>query len=108
MFGNRYLAGITRSPTQPSNEDNVMKLLEEQKKLSQDLLKQNTSLILLSAHLTKEIKELKTETCVLQDSTNEMKIKMDTQATKTSAKKGKGKLSTALTVRAIIQYKSIH
>ena len=97
-FADRYLTGIIPS-TQPSNENNVMKLLEEQKKLSQDLLKQNTSLILLSANLSKEIKDLKAETTILQDCTNEMKIKMDAKPTKTTTKKGKGKLSTALTVR---------
>lgn len=96
-LSNRYLTGISRSSQAAGEDNNVLKLLEEQKKLSQDLLKQNTSLILLSAHLSKEMKQLKADTLVLQDSTNEMKQQMATQP-KVIAKRAKGKLSTTLTV----------
>ena len=74
----RFYGGM-RQDTQvqgSAGTEELKKLLEEQKVVSKNLLKQNTSLLVLSAKMTHEIKELRNETSVLQDSTNDMKLQM--------------------------------
>ena len=83
--------------------DDLKKMLEEQKLVSQSLLKQNTSLLLLSAKMSREINQLRSETSALQDSTNNMATKLNnTSATSTTGRRTKTKLPASLTVRAVI------
>ena len=67
----------------------VLAAVTEQKKVTDTLLKQNTSLLLLNAKLTKDIGKLKERTIDLQSSTEELRV--DVIATTTTAAASKSR-----------------
>jgi len=86
-----------------NGQEEILKLLREQKQVTQSLVQQNTSLMLLHAKLNKELKELKDETFNLQEFAQDLKLEISNQAVRPSNhKKRNARLSTGLTVRNVL------
>ena len=107
---NRFYAGLNTGRRlnpirpQPSDQQDALQLLEEQKEVSKALQEQNTGLLLLTARIGKELQQLKKETSEIQQNASEMiKKQVEAQISVQTGKencgsKRKSKLPLALTV----------
>ena len=87
------------------NQHDLLKLLEEQKETSKELWKQNNGLLLLTAKISKELKELKQQTTTMQQNASEIiksqvEIQLAAQADKQEdTRRKKPRLPLPLSVR---------
>jgi len=89
-----------------NGQEEILKLLREQKRVTQNLVQQNTSLLLLHAKLNKELQELRDETFNLQEFAQDLKVEIGNQtvSNQVHTKPRPRKLSTSLTVRKIVVF----
>ena len=90
-----------------NGQEEILRLLREQKQVTQSLVQQNTSLMLLHAKLNKELKELKDETFNLQEFAQDLKQEISNRAVPSNQKKPLTRLSTGLTVRKSSRFNNV-